>query len=215
MKCLNELSESKVNEEVGEKSISTTMGLSGLAGWSGASAMPTGSPATNREKAACVSRALERGSAVDSTSAPISASDEPALASSEPDSSAASGEAQGPCGPHVRRSLGGARRQAWSPGHGSGEAAVEAEAAVAKRRRGVGPRGSGNESGGSRRSGSISRRSGRRVRWGGLWLRPAITVNPPSMASSRTADLFVLLRTLCGRHCCALKVSSTLRYITN
>jgi hypothetical protein len=97
-----------------------------------------------------VRRALARGSAVDSTSAPISASDEAAPASAA--GSSTSPEAQGPFGPHVRRSLGGARRQALRPGHGSGETAA-ADAAADSRRRGAGPRGSG--SGGRRRSGSI------------------------------------------------------------
>jgi len=128
----------------------TTRGLSGLAGWSGAVAWPTGSPAAHRVKAAWVSRALARGSAVDSTSAPISASDEPAPASAADSSTS---EAQGPFGPHVRRSLGGARRQAWRPGHGSGEAAGEEDAAADSRRRGEGPRGSGSN--GRRRIGCI------------------------------------------------------------
>ena len=125
--------------------------MSGLAGCSGAAAWPTGNPAAHREKAACVSRALARGSAVDSTTAPISASDEPPVSASggAPAASSAS-EAQGPLGPHVRRSLGAARRQACRPGHGSGEAA---DAATDRRRRVAGPRGSG--SGGRRRSGSI------------------------------------------------------------
>lgn len=62
---------------------------------------------------------------------------------------AASG-VQGPFGPHDRRSLGGVRRQAWRPGHGSGEAV---EAPAARRRRRVEPAASG--SAGRRRSGSI------------------------------------------------------------
>nr|CAB3502674.1 unnamed protein product [Digitaria exilis] len=41
----------------------TTRGLSGLVGWSGVPAWPRGSPATHREKAACVSRALVTGTA--------------------------------------------------------------------------------------------------------------------------------------------------------